>query len=263
MAEMTPSQRDTIFSAVKSMYTDVASCPDKTFHFPTGRPACEYLGYPAEQLDRLPDTAVGSFAGVGNPLAARPLPGGAHVLDVGSGSGTDTLLAALQVGPAGKVYGLDLTRAMLDRLADNAGLLGLDTVVPVEGNAESIPLPDACVDVVISNGVINLVPDKPAVFAELHRLLRPGGRLQICDVVIGKDEELIEAAREMTWLWAECIVGAVTEPEYVQLLQAAGFSDIRLHTPQDYFARSPNAKTRQVANSFQAHSVIIEATRPG
>jgi len=262
MVAIAQSQREDIFNAVKSMYTDVASCPDKTFHFPTGRSACEYLGYPVEQLDTLPASAVGSFAGVGNPLAARTLPPGAHVLDIGSGSGTDTLLAALQVGPTGRVYGLDLTRAMLDRLAENAERLGLDTVVTVEGNAESIPLPDACVDVIISNGVINLVPDKPAVFTQLHRVLRPGGRLQICDVVIGKDEELIEAAREMTWLWAECIVGAVTGPEYTQLLQSAGFSSIRIHTPQDYFARSPSAKTRQVANSFQAHSVIIEAMRP-
>ena len=112
MAAITQSQREDIFSAVKSMYTDVASCPDKTFHFPTGRSACEYLGYPAGMLDTLPASAVGSFAGVGNPLAARPLPPGAHILDIGSGSGTDTLLAALQVGPHGQVYGLDLTRAI-------------------------------------------------------------------------------------------------------------------------------------------------------
>lgn len=262
MGAITQSQREDIFNAVKSMYTDVASCPDKTFHFPTGRSACEYLGYSAEQLDALPASAVGSFAGVGNPLAACPLPPGAHVLDIGSGSGTDTLLAALQVGPAGHVYGLDLTRAMLDRLVVHAELLGLDTVEPVEGNAEKISLPDHCVDVVISNGVINLVPDKPAVFAELYRVVRSGGRLQICDVAIGKDADIIEAAREMTWLWAECIVGAVTEPEYEQLLQAAGFAEIRLHTRQDYFARSPNDKTRTVANAFQAHSVIIEALRP-
>lgn len=262
MAAINQSQREDIFNAVKSMYTDVASCPDKTFHFPTGRSACEYLDYPAEQLDTLPDSAVGSFAGVGNPLAARPLPPGAHVLDIGSGSGTDTLLAALQVGPDGQVYGLDLTRAMLDRLVIHAGLLGLDTVVPVEGNAEDIPLPDNCVDVVISNGVINLVPDKPTAFAELYRVLRAGGRLQICDVAIGKNADIIEAAREMTWLWAECIVGAVTEPEYEQLLQAAGFTDISLHTRQDYFARSPSEKTREVANNYQAHSVIIEAMRP-
>ena len=262
MAAITPSQREDIFNAVKSMYTDVASCPDKTFHFPTGRSACEYLGYSAKQLESLPESAVGSFAGVGNPLAARPLPHGAHVLDIGSGSGTDTLLAALQVGPDGQVYGLDLTRAMLDRLVDHAALLGLDTVVPVEGNAEDIPLPDHCVDVVISNGVINLVPDKPAVFAELYRVLRAGGRLQICDVAIGKDADVIDAAREMTWLWAECIVGAITEPEYEQLLKAAGFADIRLHSRQDYFARSPSDKTREVANTFQAHSIIIEAMRP-
>lgn len=262
MNAIAQSHREAIFIAVKSMYTDVASCPDKTFHFPTGRPACEYLGYPAGQLDTLPESAVGSFAGVGNPLAARPLPPGAHVLDIGSGSGADTLLAALQVGPDGQVYGLDLTRAMLDRLAVHAGLLGLDNVVPVEGNAEDIPLPDNCVDVVISNGVINLVPDKPAAFAQLYRVLRAGGRLQICDVAIGKDADIIEAAREMTWLWAECIVGAVTEPEYEQLLQAAGFAEIRLHSRQDYFARSPSSKTREVANAFQAHSVIIEAMRP-
>jgi ubiquinone/menaquinone biosynthesis C-methylase UbiE len=197
-------------------------------------------------------------------VLTRPFisPQGVPPADIGSGSGTDTLLAALQVGPAGHVYGLDLTRAMLDRLVVHAGLLGLDTVEAVEGNAEEIPLPDQCVDVVISNGVINLVPDKPAVFAELYRVVRPGGRLQICDVAIGKDAEIIEAAREMTWLWAECIVGAVTEPEYARLLRAAGFADIRLHTRQDYFARSPSDKTREVGIAFQAHSVIIEAMRP-
>jgi ubiquinone/menaquinone biosynthesis C-methylase UbiE len=262
MATITRSQRDDIFNAVKSMYTDVASCPDKAFHFPTGRAACEYLGYPAGQLDALPASAVGSFAGVGNPLGARRLPPGSDVLDIGSGSGTDTLLAAMQVGPDGHVYGLDLTRAMLDRLVAHAALLGLDTVEALEGNAEKIPLPDGSVDVVISNGVINLVPDKPAVFAELYRVVRPGGRLQICDVAIGKNAEIIEAAREMAWLWAECIVGAVTEPEYRQLVQAAGFSDVRLHSRQDYFARSPSEKTREVANNFQAHSVIIEAIHP-
>jgi ubiquinone/menaquinone biosynthesis C-methylase UbiE len=262
MVAITSSQRNAIFNAVKLMYTQVASCPDKPFHLPTGRAACEYLGYPAEQLDALPASAVGSFAGVGNPLAARPLPPGAHVLDIGSGSGTDTLLAAVQVGSAGHVYGLDLTRAMLDQLVVHAEFLGLDTVEAVEGNAEEIPLPSYCVDVVISNGVINLVPDKPAVFAELYRVLRPGGRLQICDVAIGRGANIIEQAREMIWLWAACIVGAVTEPEYEQLLESSGFSDIRLHTRRYYFTRSPSEMTREMAKAFQAHSVIIEALRP-
>ncbi|NNF96178.1 MAG: methyltransferase domain-containing protein [Halobacteria archaeon] len=262
MVAITKFQREDIFTAVRLMYTDVASNPGKTFHFPTGRAACEFLGYNPAQLDSLPGEAVASFAGVGCPLAAGKLPEGARVLDVGSGSGTDTLLAASQVGPDGRVYGLDLTRAMLQKLAANAGLMGVTNVEPLEGNVEEIPLPDGSIDIVISNGVINLVPDKPAAFRELNRVLQPGGRLQICDIAIGKDIDLIEEAREMTWLWAECIVGAISEVNYRQFLEGASFRNIRLHTRQDYFSKSANDRTRNVAEAFDAHSVIVEAEKP-
>lgn len=262
MVAITHFQREHIFDAVETMYTAVASCPARGFHFPTGRSTCVQLGYDEAALDALPPAAVEAFAGVGCPLAARPLEAGSTVLDIGSGSGTDALLAAAQVGAAGRVYGLDLTEAMLRRLRENARALQATHLIPLRGNAEAIPLPASSVDVVISNGVINLVPDKARAFAEMFRVLRPGGRLQLADIAIGRDVAVLEEARDMAWLWAECIVGAISEGDYQHLLRDTGFESIRLHTRQDYFAASRSEKTRTVAAAFDAHSVVVEASKP-
>src|SRR5512134_2755391 len=155
-------KREFIFKAVDEMYTDVASHPDTVFHFPTGRSACLFVGYPANQLDDLPAEATESFAGVGYPFAADVIRSGDTVLDIGSGSGTDTLIAAMLTGPSGIVCGLDMTRAMREKLQRIVTAKQIEHVRVLEGNAEQIPLPDASVDVVTSNGVLNLVPDKPA-----------------------------------------------------------------------------------------------------
>jgi arsenite methyltransferase len=165
------AKREFILKAVEEMYTDVASRPGAVFHFPTGRLACLFVGYPADQLDRLPAEATESFAGVGYPFAADVIRRGDAVLDIGSGSGTDTLIAALAVGPAGVVHGLDMTPAMREKLERNVAAMELRHVRVIDGQAERIPLPDASVDVVTSNGVLNLVPDKPAAFAEIARVL--------------------------------------------------------------------------------------------
>jgi SAM-dependent methyltransferase len=184
MVVITSTQRDIVFDAVRAMYTDVAREPDREYHFPTGRAACEFLGYPADELDALPPAAVESFAGVGYPFAARAIRPDDVVLDIGSGSGTDALIAARAVGSGGRVMGLDITEAMRKKLRANAGAAGMRHVEVLEGNAESIPLPDQSVDVVTSNGVLNLVPDKPRAFREIARVLRPGGRVQIADIVV-------------------------------------------------------------------------------
>ena len=170
--------------AIQTEYTEVAACPTKGFHFHTGRVLAARLGYPADQVDGLPDQIVESFAGVGNPFALGSLQPGETTLDLGCGAGFDALLAARQVGPEGYVIGIDMTPAMLTKAACNAQLLGLDNIEFRHGFAESLPLSDASVDVAISNGVINLCPDKHSVFAELFRVLRPGSRLQLADIVV-------------------------------------------------------------------------------
>ncbi len=253
------NKREFIFQAVSEMYTDVATHPGKIFHFPTGRLACLFVGYPAAQLDRIPPSATESFAGVGYPFAANVIRAGDVVLDVGSGSGTDTLIASTLVGPHGKVYGLDMTAAMLDKLRGNVERMGCTNVEPVRGNAEEIPLPDASVDVVTSNGVLNLVPDKPRAFAEIARVLKPAGRLQISDISL--DKQVSEKARADPKLWAECVVGAVVEDDYLAQLRAAGLH-IEVIGRFDYFAGSVSADTRRVAQGLGAHTVIFRGTRP-
>jgi SAM-dependent methyltransferase len=170
-------------SEIKKTYAAVSEEPDREFIFPTGRPWAEDLKYPAE-LANVPEGAVESFAGVANPWELGRLAPGERVLDLGSGAGTDSLVAAQMVGPEGRVTGIDMTPQMLAKARAAAAELGLTNVEFVEGEAERLPFPDESFDVVVSNGVIDLVPDKDAVFAELHRVLVAGGRLQIADVTI-------------------------------------------------------------------------------
>jgi SAM-dependent methyltransferase len=257
---MWSATREFILKAVEEMYTDVALRPGAMFHFPTGRLACLFVGYPAGQLDRLPPEATESFAGVGYPFAADVIHQGDAVLDIGSGSGTDTLLAAMTTGPTGVVYGLDMTPAMREKLARNVAAMRIDHVRVLDGHAERIPLPDTSIDVVTSNGVLNLVPDKPAAFAEIVRVLKPGGRLQIADIAL--KVPVSDASRADPRLWAECVVGAIVEDDYLALLRAAGL-DVEVVRAFDYFAGSANAATRRAAHGLGAHAVVMRGCRPG
>jgi arsenite methyltransferase len=186
---------------VRDKYRKVATDPGGTFHFHTGRRAAAHLGYDDEVVDRLPDAAVESFAGVGNPFVLRRLGTGERVLDVGSGGGFDTFVAADQVRPEGRVIGVDMTEEMLRRAAQAASDLGLDHVEIREGYAEDLPVEDGWADTVISNGVINLCPDKQAAFAEIFRALRPGGWLQFADIANG-NRVPAEAMRDID-LWTD------------------------------------------------------------
>jgi SAM-dependent methyltransferase len=170
-------------SEIKKTYSAVSNEPGRDFIFPTGRTWAEDLQYPPE-LGEVPDTAVESFAGVANPFSLGRLRAGERVLDLGCGAGTDSLVAAQMVGPEGGVVGIDMTSAMLARARRAATELGVQNVELVEGQVESLPFPDESFDVVISNGVIDLVPDKDAVYSEIYRVLVPGGRVQIADVTI-------------------------------------------------------------------------------
>ena len=252
--------REQIFDAVRAMYTDVAREPERVFHFPTGRSACLFVGYPEAWLDALPGTAVESFAGVGFPFRAEIIRRGDAVLDIGSGSGTDVLIAARLVGHDGEVYALDMTHAMLAKLRGNMERTGAVNVNVLEGNAESIPLPDESVDVVTSNGVLNLVPNKTRAFAEIFRILRPGGRVQIADIVVANP--LSESARANPKLWAECVVGASIEEDYLEMFRSAGFEDITVLRGFDYFSGSSNADTRRIAVALGARAIEVRMLRP-
>jgi arsenite methyltransferase len=174
---------DLLKSEIKKTYASVSDEPEKDFIFPTGRAWAEDLGYP-EELANVPEAAVESFAGVANPWAMGRLTPGERVLDLGSGAGTDSLIAAQMVGEQGHVTGIDMTQEMLAKARAAATQMGATSVEFVEGEAERLPFPDASFDVVISNGVIDLIPDKDAVFTELFRVLAPGGRIQVADVTI-------------------------------------------------------------------------------
>src|SRR5712691_7509117 len=186
-------------SEIKKTYASVSQAPEQDFIFPTGREWAADLGYPEDLLARVPEGAAESFAGVANPFSLGALEPGERVLDLGSGAGTDSLVAAQMVGPEGRVVGIDMTREMLAKATAAAVEMGATNVEFLESEAEHLPFPDESFDVVVSNGVIDLIPDKDAVFAELYRVLRPGGRMQVADVTIQRP--VSEEGRRNIDLW--------------------------------------------------------------
>lgn len=191
--------KDDLRAAVKERFAAVAAEPGREEKFPVGPASAKKLGYDPHEIDALPATATESFCGVGNPLGLGDILPGQTVLDLGSGAGLDGLLAARRVGPTGRVVGVDLCPEMVAKARRNADMLGLRNVEFVEAGIEKVPLPDDSADVVISNGVFNLCPDKPRVLAEAFRVLRPGGRLQMADILLHDDVTPDEVARLGEW----------------------------------------------------------------
>lgn len=187
---------------ISKVYSRVASDPDGEFHFHRGPAyAIEFLGYDPTELAALPSECVASFAGIANPHAIAPLLPGETVLDIGCGAGTDLLIGARRVGPNGRAIGIDMTEAMRERALSCAATAGLTNVEVYRADATALPLPDATIDVVISNGVLNLVPEKDKAFAEIWRVLRPGGRLQLGDIVL--NAPISAEARGDVGLWTD------------------------------------------------------------
>ena len=190
---------DVLRQAIQAEYQMVADEPDHGFHFHTGRPLARILGYDETWLEGIPETSITSFAGTGNPFSLGPLNSGDHIVDVGSGAGIDSLIAGKMVGPEGRVVGVDMTPAMLNKARQAGQEAGLDQVEFRQGFAESLPVLDEWADVVISNGVLNLMPDKSVALAEMARVLRPGGRLQLADILV--ERPVPEGAKRNIDLW--------------------------------------------------------------
>lgn len=195
---MNPSSTE-LQASVKERFAKVAQAPDQEKKFPVGPASAKKLGYDPQEIDALPTSVTESFCGVGNPLGLGELRAGQSVLELGSGPGMDSLLAARRVGPTGKVVGVDMCDEMIAKARYNAKLLNLNNVEFVNAGIEKLPLPDESVDVVISNGVFNLCPDKPRVLAEAYRVLHPGGRLQMADILLEEGVTPEEVAKKGSW----------------------------------------------------------------
>jgi arsenite methyltransferase len=228
--------------------------------------------YSTEELEGLPETVTGASLGCGNPTAIAELRPGEVVLDLGSGGGIDCFLAARQVGPEGKVIGLDMTPEMIKLARRNARKIGATNVDFRYGEMEEMPLPDASVDVIISNCVINLSPDKDAVFGEAHRVLRPGGRMSVSDIVV--DGELPQPIRDSLNAWAGCIAGALDESDYLEKIRAAGFEAVEVAS-RNYAQLDEDADWEQAESlldgtgltpqdlDHKVASVRVKARKPG
>jgi arsenite methyltransferase len=248
--------REVLETQVKQMYRGVAREPDAELHFEVGRRLALRLGYPAELLDAIPAEALSSFAGVGYHLDLAALTPGDKVLDLGSGSGTDAFCAALQVGAPGRVIGVDFTDEQIEKatlLRDRDAFTQLEFV---EETIDKLPFEDGVFDVVISNGVFNLSPVKHRVFAEAARVLRPGGRLAIADIVSGRP--LKERTRRNVELWAACIAGAITRNSYLEALEAAGFRVEEVRT-NDYNFISERAL--DACSTYGVESISLAAVK--
>ena len=242
---------------VKDMYRHVANEPQGDYHFELGRSLAERLGYPADVLDRIPTGAIESFAGVGYFFDLADLREGESVVDLGSGSGMDVFFAAECVGPSGSVVGVDFTVEQLEKARTIAGEGGYSQVELREGRIESLPADDASFDCVISNGVINLSPEKERVFAEATRVLRPGGRLAIADIV--SEQQLKESIVCDADLWASCIGGAAQQDAYREAIEGVGLriDEVR-ENPYEFISE----RAHDASAKYGVKSISLLASKP-
>jgi arsenite methyltransferase len=243
---------------VKGMYSDVALNPHGEFHFEMGRAMAERLGYSLADLDRVPSEAIDSFAGVGHFFHLAALQPGEHVVDLGSGSGMDSFIAALNVGPQGHVVGIDMTDAQLEKASRLAQAHGFGAVIYRRGLIEDTGLQGETFDCVISNGVINLAADKARVFQEAARLLKPGGRLALADIVT--EMPLPETVVCNADLWAACIGGAAQQQDYRAAIEVAGLRVERLEDNSAY--RFISERAQKATAKWGVKSISVLARKP-
>jgi arsenite methyltransferase len=241
---------------VKDMYRHVARGQEAELHFEVGRGLAEHLGYPGELLDAIPADALASFAGVGHHLDLAELQPGEAVLDLGSGSGTDVFCAALRVGESGRVVGVDITDEQLGKAVRLRDRDGFSQVEFVEAHIEELPFADASFDVVISNGVINLSLLKGRVFAEAARVLRPGGKLVIADIVSG--HALKERTRRNVELWAACIAGAIPRDNYLNAIREQG---LHVREVRKNAYRFISDRALDACNTYEVESISLVAVK--
>jgi arsenite methyltransferase len=242
---------------VKDMYRHVAEEPQGKYHFEMGRPLADRLGYPADVLDRIPEGAIESFAGVGYFFDLANLGEGEMVVDLGSGSGMDAFFAAEQVGSSGSVVGIDFTVEQLEKARRIAEENGFAQVELREGRIEKLPVEDASCDCVISNGVINLAPEKEPVFAEAARVLKPGGRLTIADIV--SEKQMKESIVCDADLWASCIGGAAQVDAYRDAIEGAS---LRIQTIRENPYEFISDRARNASTKYGVKSVSVLASKP-
>ena len=243
--------------AISDEYTQVAQTPHKGFHFHTGRKLADLLNYKEEWLENVPEASIESFAGTGNPFTLGEIKEGYNVLDIGSGAGIDSLIAASKVGPSGSVVGVDMTDAMLEKARASAQSVGVSNVEFVKSQAENLPLEDESIDVVISNGVLNLIPDKFGVLSEAFRVLRPGGKLQIADIIL--EQSVSSASKSVVSLWSGCIAGGLLEEELEEFVKRAGFVDFEITWSAEVFDGAPQASN---AAAYGTKGITFRATKP-
>ena len=241
---------------VRDMYRHVAEEPHGKYHFELGRPLAERLGYPPDVLDRIPEGAIESFAGVGYFFDLADLSEGESVVDLGSGSGMDVFFAAEQVGPSGTVVGIDFTIEQLDKARRIATEEAFGQVELREGRIEKLPVEEASNDCVISNGVINLAPEKDLVFAEAARVLKPGGRLAIADIV--SEQQMKESIVCDADLWASCIGGAAQQDAYREAIEGAG---LMIETIRDNPYEFISNRARDASAKYGVKSVSLVARK--
>lgn len=257
MTQTTPDT-ERLTREVRELYREVALRPEQEFHFDLGRALAERLGYPPEWLDAVPAEAVDRFAGVGYFFDLANLRTGETVLDLGSGAGMDSLVAAGRVGPSGRVIGVDMTEAQLDQANRAARDGGYSQVEFHLARIETAPVPDASVDAVITNGVVNLVPDKAEVFREVARMLRPGGRVALADIV--SEAVLPEQVVCDASLWASCIGGAMALDSYQEAIERAGLSIGSVRVNSQYRFLSDGAS--DASRKWGVKSISLLAHRP-